>query len=321
MKAVIAGCGVMGKAHGNAYRARGVELAAVCDADGDRAEKLATEFNCRYYESFPDMLRQEKPDLASICTPAFHHAQGIKEASQAHCAVLCEKPFAQSLQEAKQAAQWVEKERIPFRLGFKMRYEAGYATAKRILESGEIGALNYVFISHFQPLSQPAWYMDRGVIAELLVHSCDLACWFFGEEPLSVWARMEYRMHKEGEDQALLELDFSESKKAVICGGYMEQFPPVRGKHDFVFQLVGEKGYVAGKRNGCLEVLSPNRIETLSLEEQNAFEREIADFLLAAKGKPAGGADLKAALLSQKILESAALSARRGIPQGLIPLT
>lgn len=318
MKAVTAGCGVMGRAHGDAYRAKGVELAAVCDADENRAKKLAAEYSCRHYQSFSDMLRQEKPDVASICTPAFHHAQGIKEASEAHCAVLCEKPFVQSCREAKQAAQWVEKGRIPFRLGFKMRYEACYANARRILESGEIGALSYVFISHFQPLSQPAWYMDRGVIAELLVHSCDLACWFFGQEPLRVWARTQYRLQKEGEDQALLELDFPEAKKAVICGGYMEQFPPVRGKHDFVFQLVGEKGYVAGKRNGCLEVFSPNRIETLALEEQNAFEQEIADFLLAAKGKPAEGADLQVALLSQKILEAAALSVRQGKPQELI---
>lgn len=311
MKIAIIGCGAMGTAHESAYRALGHRVAAVCDKDIRRARALADVADCPAYQELAQMLSQESIDVSSICTPAPGHLPAIRLLSEAGSAILCEKPFVQNLEEAYQARQAVLDAGVPFRLGFKMRYEAVYLKAKQILDSGEIGKPRYAFISHFQPLSQPSWYMDVGVVTELLIHAIDMCLYALGGEPERVHMQSESRLGKAGEDKAVLQLDFSGGRRALITGGYMPDFPPVRGKHDFVFQFVGEKGYVCGKRNSALEVFSPQRIETLHPVEGNAFELEMADFLAAARGEHAGGATLEDALRSQRVLEAATRSRAR----------
>lgn len=312
MKVAIAGCGVMGATHAAAYRANGAEVVAVCDRDAARAEDFAHRFNCASYATLEGLFAANSPDIVSICTPAVSHLDAILRASAKKCAIVCEKPFVVSMNEARTAAKAISDAGIIFRIGFKMRYESVYAEAEKILRSGEIGALRYIFISHFQPSSEPSWYMDIGVTTELLIHSFDIAGWLFGELPRSARMTSSYELGKSGEDKSMVELDYSGGRKAIIVGGYMPGFPPIRGKHDFVFQFVGEKGYVAGKRNGSMAVFSPRRVESFVPAEVNAFEKEMTDVFRAMRGEEAGGATLEDALRSQHILEAALSSAKTG---------
>ena len=312
MNAAILGCGAMGSAHAGVYAGLGVRVAAFCDQDEARAEKLAKSAGGNAYSDLEEMLDRERPDVVSVCTPAFNHLDAIRALASRGVATLCEKPFALDMAQAREAYAVVKDAGIPFRLGFKMRYEGVYATARKIVESGEIGALRYAFISHFQPLSEPAWYMDIGVGTELLVHAMDISCWMFNETPAEALMRSEYRLGKTGEDQARIELRFGDGRQALIAGGYMPGYPPVRGKHDFVFQFIGEKGYVCGKRNSAVEVFSPDRVEVLHPDDVNAFQDEIRDFLAAAKGIPSGGATLEDALRSQRVLTAVKASDKTG---------
>jgi len=312
MNAAILGCGAMGSAHAGVYARLGVRVAGVCDQDGARAEKLAKTVGGNAYSDLAEMLDRERPDVVNVCTPAFNHLEAIQVLASRRVATLCEKPFAADLAQARAACAAVEDAGIPFRLGFKMRYEGVYAAARKIVQSGEIGALRYVLISHFQPLSEPAWYMDIGVATELLVHAMDISCWMFEETPVEALMRGEYRLGKAGEDQARIELRFGDGRQALIAGGYMPGYPPVRGKHDFVFQFIGEKGYVCGKRNSAVEVFSPDRVELFRPDDVNAFEEEIRDFLAAARGAPSGGATLGDALRSQRVLAAVKASEKTG---------
>lgn len=312
MKAAIIGCGMMGKAHAKAYEDLGHQVTAVCDVNLQSAQNVADCFDTCAYADIAAMLENESIDIASICTPAFNHLDSLKALCKAKVPTLCEKPFMRNNAEAVEAFRLVKEAGIPFRLGFKMRYESVYAAAEKIVRSGEIGALRYVFISHFQPMSDPAWYMDVGVATELLVHPMDIACWLFNETPQSVLMKSEYLLQKGGEDQARIELNFSAHRQAIIAGGYMKNYPPCHGKHDFVFQFVGENGYVCGKRNSTIEIFSPKRIELLRPEDANAFALEIADFILAAQGKQAGGATLEDALCSQSVLTAVKKAEKTG---------
>lgn len=314
LRVAILGCGAMGRAHAAAYQTAGAEIAGVCDVLWEKARDMAGETGCKAYADLHTMLLEQKPDALSICTPADSHVQAVKTAAECGCAVLCEKPLAWKWTEALEAARAVAEHSIPFRLGFKMRYESVYAEAQRVLASGRLGALRHVFISHFQPLSEPAWYMDVGVATELLIHAFDIACWLFGDLPESVRMESDYNLGLEGEDQARVEMVFSDRRRAVIAGGYMPQYPPIRGMHDFVFQFQGEKGYVAGKRNGGIAVFSPDGIESYEPTACDAFALEMQDFVKAAKGQEAGGATLCDALRAQRVLEAAMLSARVGSP-------
>ena len=92
----------------------------------------------------------------------------------------------------------------------------------------------------------------------------------------------------------------------------MPEYPPVRGKHDFVFQFLCEKGYVSGKRNSCIDVFSPEGVSHYTPIAENAFALEVRDFIKAASGMPSGGATLHDAMISQAVLAAALCSAQTG---------
>ena len=310
LNAVIYGCGVMGGAHAAAYQKEGIQIVGVCDQQIEKAESLAKKTVCRSYNELEMMLLEEKPDVISICTPAGSHATAAILAAKHGCGILCEKPFTWDLAEAKTAAKIIQKLGVPFRLGFKMRYEDVYREAISVIKSGKIGKPHNLFISHYQPLSEPAWYMDVGVTTELLIHAIDISCLIMSEAPLEVRMVSENRLGYLGEDQAYIVLSFSEGRKAFIAGGYMPGYPQVRGKHDFVFQFLCEEGYVSGKRNGNIDVFSPEGVSHYTPTAENAFALEIRDFIKTASGIPSGGATLHDAMISQSVLAAALYSAQ-----------
>lgn len=313
MKIGIIGCGAMGYAHAAAYNDLGHSVYACCDADQERAERFGQAFKCTPFTNIETMLSKCQLDGASICTPASHHLNAITLLAEAKIGILCEKPFVTTIDEAFKAKDIVRASRVPFRIGFKMRYEPVYSAAKTVIDSGEIGTLRYLYISHYQPLSEPAWYMDRGIVSELLVHSMDIACYFMASTPTEISMRSEFLLGKTGEDQAEISLEFSEKRRARIVGGYMANFPQLRGKHDFLFQAVGSTGYVCGKRNSDIIVCSPQRIENIQVENANAFVLEIQDFLSVLKGNRASGATLEDAVVSQYLLDAAFRSRAKNI--------
>ena len=305
MKAAIIGCGMMGKVHADCYISKGIEIAAVCDSSYEKLSDFALNYNTRTYTSVYEMMKKESVDLISICTPVNNHYSSMKAAIENNYPILCEKPFCANLTQADTIADLIIRKNIPFQLGFKMRYENVYSKAKEIIDSGEIGELQYIFISHYQPFSIPEWYMDNGVIQELLIHAFDIVNWFFcGEMPNRIVVDRCFINHRKGEDKAFINLYYSGNRRAYITGGYMPFFPNVHGGHDFVFQFIGEKGYVAAKRNSNVEVFSHNRIETISLSPVNAFSLEIDDFLKLVKGKKSDKlADIQDAVNSQRLYQ------------------
>ena len=103
MKVGIVGCGKVAKGvHIPALlRAKGVEIAAVCDVDKEEAKRTAKMFNIdRYYTDISDMLKREDLEMVDICTPPHLHAPMAIQAIEEDCHVLLEKPMTSSVSEA-----------------------------------------------------------------------------------------------------------------------------------------------------------------------------------------------------------------------------
>src|SRR4051794_28397172 len=75
----LAGCGRISKNHFDAIaQVDGLELAAVCDVEADRARRAGEQWNVPYFTSFEKMLAAADADVVTIATPSGLHAeQGI----------------------------------------------------------------------------------------------------------------------------------------------------------------------------------------------------------------------------------------------------
>jgi len=102
----VIGCGRIAGVHINGYaRNNNVELVAFCDIKEDNAQQRAHRFNARSYTDYKKMIKEENLDGVSICTPPFTHKEIAIEALNKGINVLCEKPLAVSVNEAKEMVE------------------------------------------------------------------------------------------------------------------------------------------------------------------------------------------------------------------------
>src|SRR5690242_11588561 len=95
----------MAHSHWPAFEFTGkVELVAIADIREDNARLFLDKYesNAKHYLDYHEMLRQEKPDIVSICTWPHLHAEMCIAAAEAGVKVIhCEKPLATTWGDAK----------------------------------------------------------------------------------------------------------------------------------------------------------------------------------------------------------------------------
>src|SRR5438874_11462860 len=107
----VIGAGWPGGAHARGYLAAGgFKLLAVADLIPERRKKFMAEFGVtREYADAADLIRDKEIDAVSVCLPNSMHAPVSLAALRAGKHVMCEKPPALTVREAKRIAQAAEK--------------------------------------------------------------------------------------------------------------------------------------------------------------------------------------------------------------------
>jgi len=191
------GLGRLGEQHAEniAQRINGVELTALCDMDVKKLNAVADRLGVEHrFTSFDEMIELEELDAIVIVSPSGLHPEQITAALKAGKHVFSEKPLGVTINECKEAEAAVEKysDKV-FMLGFMRRFDPSYQYAKKKVEAGEIGRI-IMFRSYGQ---DPEKFIDGaiayaghsgGQFLDMAVHDIDLARWFTGSEPETVYA-------------------------------------------------------------------------------------------------------------------------------------
>ncbi|MFC5648641.1 Gfo/Idh/MocA family protein [Paenibacillus solisilvae] len=138
----IIGCGAISGYHVKAYAEfPECELKAVADISLDKARQLAASAGdgVEAYESFQALLARDDIDIVSICTPPFAHKETVIASLLAGKHVLCEKPFAPSLQDCDEMIEAARKTGRKLAVTFQYRYRKDFNQMKRIVDSGVMG--------------------------------------------------------------------------------------------------------------------------------------------------------------------------------------
>src|SRR5438046_2073204 len=99
--AVIGGGGIGGVHLGRWAEVSGARIAAVCDVDAGKAQRAATEFGADAHTDWRALLDGGGLDAVDICTPPNEHAAIALHALDRGIHVLCEKPLAKTVAEAR----------------------------------------------------------------------------------------------------------------------------------------------------------------------------------------------------------------------------
>ena len=102
-RGAVIGCGFFARNHMHGWaEVDGAEIVAVCDCDPSKTEAFGTEFGvgARYTDA-AEMLERESIDFVDIVTTAPSHRPLVELAARHGKAIICQKPFAETMADAQ----------------------------------------------------------------------------------------------------------------------------------------------------------------------------------------------------------------------------
>ncbi|MGL4441351.1 MAG: Gfo/Idh/MocA family protein [Bosea sp. (in: a-proteobacteria)] len=277
LRVAVVGLGV-GEQHVQAYAARPdlFELAAICDLDPRRLERIGTEYRTASFNSdYGTMLASAKLDIVNICTPPDTHYALITEGLAAGVNVVCEKPLVGSLAdidrlEAAEAASG--KRIIPI---FQYRFGNGLQRLKRLVDAGLAGdaLLTTIETSWLRGADYYAvdwrgkWATELGgVCLTQAIHAHDMLSYINGPVA-SVFANLRTRVNViEVEDCAAIAVEMVDGSIATLSAtlGSAEQISRLR----FVFRNLTAESNLDAYRPSR----DPWRFTAVKAEAQQAID-------------------------------------------------
>jgi predicted dehydrogenase len=217
-----------------------------------RGQTIAAQNQAYYFHTYEDLL-EAKPDGVIICTENNRHRPLVEMAALRGIHVLCEKPIATTLEDARAIVDICEKAGVLLMTAFPMRFSAPLLEIKAGLDRGDFGEI-YCFNATNQgelPTKHRAWFVDPelaggGAIMDHTVHLVDMMRWFTGSEVQTMYARSNKIFHAEEVDVetgALEMLTFENGVFGTIDPSWSRpQYWPTWG--GLTFEMVTQRGAV-----------------------------------------------------------------------------
>lgn len=174
----ITGLGWMGEAHAQAFEPLStVEVVAAADFDAASLAAFTEQFGIDgAYETHAEMIASEDLDIVSVCTWPGTHAQLTIDACEAGVdAVLCEKPMATNVGEARDMVDAANRNETELVVAHQRRFSEIHEQVRDVVGNGAVGDPHLIRTGAGQGL------LNWGT------HLLDLGRFFMGD-PDPVWA-------------------------------------------------------------------------------------------------------------------------------------
>jgi predicted dehydrogenase len=201
-RVALVGCGDWGRNHARAL-SRFTVLAAVADADADRAGDIATRFGSDV-ASVDEILADPRIDAVVIAVSPTQHAGLAIRALEAGKHVLVEKPMALDICDAQRICAAAEERGLIAMTGHILRFHPAFETLERMIRAGVLGR---VLRAEAQRKGFGKFFPRVGVTWDLAPHDLALLFALTGRPPVSATGRCA-RVLSDRPDAAEIDLDF-----------------------------------------------------------------------------------------------------------------
>jgi 1,5-anhydro-D-fructose reductase (1,5-anhydro-D-mannitol-forming) len=291
-------------------------LHGVVSRDQARADDFAARHGAQHaLTDYTELLADPGVDAVYIATPNALHAGQVVAAARAGKHVMCDKPLATSVAEARRAVGACEDAGVRLGITFQTRFHDHFDRFRAIVQDGSLGEIRVVQVemSPGRTLLK-GWRTDpelagMGAVNNLGVHAFDLIGYLLGAEVTEVTALTGHEADLAPETLALVLLRFASGALAYVNVNQSVAQPQA----DII--VYGTKGRVVGRSctrmnmSGTLAVLNEDGETTIETASYDAYRRAVAAFAHAvASGRepsPSGLDGLRSAELTAAIGEAA----------------
>ena len=190
-----------------------------------RDPRKAAPYEARIWATLEEPLSDPAVEAVYIATPVFLHAPQTIQSLRAGKHVLCEKPMAMNLAEARSMVQAAKESGRTLGVAYYRRMYPKVRRAKELLATGVIGEpVVAELTSHGwfdETNSGRSWLVDPaqaggGPLYDIASHRIDVLNFWFGQ-PLRVSAHLSNAVHHYAvEDNATVVIDYADGMRGVV---------------------------------------------------------------------------------------------------------
>jgi predicted dehydrogenase len=202
-------------------------LERIWDDDVLRGVAGATRFRTLFMSDLASAI--DAADAVAITSETVDHERLIAAAATAGKPILCEKPVAIDLAQARRIAASLQAATVPFMQSFPKRLDPVNHALRDVIRSGELGRITLARVRHghahgSDPAFTSGWWTDParsggGTLLDEGVHAADLLRWLFGP-PATVTATLAHHGGFAVEDAALATFQWPDGMIGEIAAGW-----------------------------------------------------------------------------------------------------
>jgi predicted dehydrogenase len=218
----ILGAGAMGVQHLEAWHKLGVPIGGLYARNVERGRAAAEPYGCPVYDSVDALVSEV--EIADICLPTTLHQSTVRQAAEAGCQIVCEKPLALDYGEGEAIFRDCDQAKVRIFLAMVVRFFPAYRAAWERVSSGALGQVEQIALKRVvsPPPPDGSWFLDDrlsgGVLCDLLIHDIDYAMWVAGKV-----TKVDARREGQGRSQyGYINLEHAGGASSRIEGGWVE---------------------------------------------------------------------------------------------------
>lgn len=238
LRSAVIGLGGVSVVHINSLDAIGVPITALCDINPSMKNR-----DCPFFTDYEKMLEHGGFDVLHICLPHHLHAPVAIAALKRGIHVLCEKPMATTIQDAKNMIAAADKSDAVLEIIFQNRFNPSTQAIKNIINSRELGRIIGGWLqvtwhrTHDYYASSPwrgTWQESGGgVLINQAIHTFDLMNYLVSDvlgDPISVCGFMANRVLPmiEVEDMVEGRINYGDVNMTFYANSYHPYDAPVK---------------------------------------------------------------------------------------------
>lgn len=250
MKIALIGCGFFAQNQLHAWQEiNGVDVVALCDTDPAKLATTGQEFGiARQYTDAAALFHDGGFDIVDIATTVRSHRPLVELAARNNVHVICQKPFAENMTDARAMVNAVEATGKTLMVHENFRWQSAVRTVIREVRMGTIGQPFFgrvSFRSGYDVFSGQPYLAEgeRFIIEDLGIHILDIARALFGD--VARVSAMTSRINPaiKGEDVATMLLDHTGGVSSVVDCSYATRRQPETFPQS-VIEVDGDQGTI-----------------------------------------------------------------------------
>jgi UDP-N-acetylglucosamine 3-dehydrogenase len=211
----VIGLGVMGSHHARIYgEIASAKLVGLAEIDPDRAKKASRDFGVFAYLDYREMLESVRPQVVSICVPAYLHEELTIACLEAGADVILEKPIATTLEAGARMIVCARRLGRQLMVGHIERFNPIIQILKKEIQGPRLGKLHQIVCRRSAPF--PSRVKDVGIVLDTAIHDLDVISFLSGRMPMQVFAETDHYLHGEHEDTLLAVLYYKNNFRALL---------------------------------------------------------------------------------------------------------